>query len=136
MASFQLLIIHSENRVHIWEIFPGGWLTIMSSFLTLTKLVVHEGVVSSTFTTTHFSYTWIPNGVIKVITMPDNSFISSSFSLLDTYIATSAHRWFNFKTVKESHLWHSQCMWSAKVLKLIFTQKISFIYGIKWYPVT
>ena len=55
----------------------------MSSFLTLTKLVVHEGVVSSTFTTMHFSYTRIPNGVIKVITMQDNSSILSSISLLD-----------------------------------------------------
>ena len=35
----------------------------------LTKLVVHKVVVSSTFTTTLFSYTRIPNGVIKVIIM-------------------------------------------------------------------
>ena len=64
----------------------------MPSFLTLAKLVVHEGVVSSTFTTTHFSYTRIPNGVIKVITMQDNSCILLFISLLDMYIATHACR--------------------------------------------
>ena len=52
----------------------------MSSFITLTKLVVHEGIVSSM----HFSYTRIPNGVIKMITMQDNSSILLSIPILDT----------------------------------------------------
>ena len=60
----------------------------MLSFLTLTKLVVHEGqdegAVSSTFTTMHFFYTQITNGVIKVITIQDNYSISSSIYLLNT----------------------------------------------------
>ena len=64
----------------------------MSSFVTITKLVMHEGVVSSTFTTTHFSYTQIPNGVIK-ITMQDNSSIMSSISLVDMiHSYTHVHR--------------------------------------------
>ena len=73
----------------------------MSSFLTLTKLVVHEGVVSSTFTTTHFSYTGIPNGVIKGMIMQDNSSISSSISLLDVKLHMHI---FNLKMVKEHRL--------------------------------
>ena len=54
----------------------------MSSFFALTKLVVHERVVSST----HFSYTRIPNGVIKMITMQDNFYFVVYFST--GYIAT------------------------------------------------
>ena len=133
MVSFQLLVIHSENRVHIWEIFPVRWPMIMSFFLALTKLVMHEDVVSSTFTTTHLSYTRIPNGVIKMIIMQNNSSISSFISILDTQLHTHTHT-FNLSMVKNAaHNVRGVCdpwkFFNTTVLNWSFLHKNFSIYS-------
>ena len=78
---------------------------------------------------THFSYTRIPNGVIKVITMQDNYSILSSISLLDTQLQHACtHRLIQRRLKNAACNVRGVCdprkFFDTKVLKLIFfTQK-------------
>ena len=99
--------------------------------VTLTKLVVHEGVVSSTFTTMHFSYTRIPNGAIKVISMQDtSSILLSIFYWIHSYTCTS----FKLKntTCNVRGVCDPRKFFDTKVLKSIFLHEHFSIYGNQW----